>query len=41
LVLGKTHALGQDETETIEECGLGGVWLGDATQAEVALRCGG
>ena len=34
------HALGQDDTEAIEECGLGGVGLGDAAQANLAVGCG-
>ncbi len=34
------HALGQDDTESIEECGLCGVRLGDAAQANLAVRRG-
>src|SRR5712691_10236695 len=34
------HALGQDDAEAVEECGLGGVWLGHAAQADLAVRCG-
>ena len=40
LVLGKAHALGQDDSEAIEECGLGCVGLTDASQADLAVRRG-
>ena len=40
LAIFEAHALGQDYTEAIEECGLGGVWLGDAAQPDLAVRRG-
>ena len=40
LVFWEAHALGQDDAEAVEERGLGGVGLGDATQADLAVRCG-
>ena len=36
LVFGDAHALGQDDAEAVEECGLGLVRLGDASQAVLA-----
>jgi hypothetical protein len=36
----QTHALWQDDAQTIDECGLGGVRLGDAAQVKVAVCCG-
>ena len=38
---GQAHALGQDDAEAIKERGLGGVGLGDAAQADIAVRLGG
>ena len=40
LPLGEAHALWQGDAETIEESGLGGVWLGDSTQANLPVLCG-
>ena len=40
LVLGEAHALGQDDTEAVEQSGLGGIWLGHAAQTNLAVRCG-
>jgi hypothetical protein len=37
LVFGEAHALWQDDGETVEECGLDGIGLGDAAQADLAL----
>ena len=39
-MLGEAHALGQDDTKTIEKRGLGRVWLGHAAQTNLAVRCG-
>src|SRR6202045_2861328 len=39
-MLGEAHSLWQDDTETIEESGLCRVWLGHATQTNLAMRCG-
>ena len=36
-----THALGQNDAEAVEECGLSGVWLGDAPQTDLSVSCGG
>ena len=36
----EAHALGQDDAEAIEQSGLGGVGLGDAAQADLAVGCG-
>ena len=36
----EAHALGQHDAEAIEKRGLGGVGLGDATQADLAVCCG-
>ena len=40
LVIWNAHALGQADAEAVEERGLGGVGLGDATQSDLAVRCG-
>jgi hypothetical protein len=39
-VFGKAHALWQDDAETIKECGLGGIGVSDAAQADPSLCCG-
>ena len=36
----EAHAFGQDDAEAVEEGGLGGVGLGDATQSDLAVRRG-
>ena len=36
----KAHALGQDDAEAVEQCGLSGIGLGDAAQADLAVGCG-
>jgi hypothetical protein len=36
----KTHALGEDDAESVENRRLGGVGLGDATQSDLAVCCG-
>jgi hypothetical protein len=35
--LGEAHAFRQDHAEAVQECGLSGVGLGDATQADLAV----
>ena len=40
ILLGQAHALWQRDAEAIEESGLGWVWLGYATQANLSVRCG-
>jgi len=37
LVFGKAHALGQSDTEPVEQRGLGGIGLGDATQPDLTM----
>lgn len=39
LVFGEAHTLWQDDAEAVEESGLCGIGLGDATQADLAV-CG-
>lgn len=39
-MFGEADALGQDDAEAIEESGLSAVWLCDAAQANLAVRCG-
>jgi hypothetical protein len=39
-VFGEAHALWQDDAEAVEERGLSGIGLGDASQANLAVRCG-
>ncbi len=36
----EAHAVWQDDAKAIEECGLCGVWLGDAAQTNRAVHCG-
>ena len=40
LAFGEAHSFGQDDAETIKECGLSRIGLGDATQADLAVGCG-
>ena len=40
-MFGETHAFGQNDAEAVEECGLSGVWLGDAPQTDLAVSCSG
>ena len=40
LVIGRAHALGQDDAEAVEKRRLGGVGLGDAAQSDLPVRCG-
>jgi hypothetical protein len=40
LVVGETHAPGQDDAQAVEKRGLGGIGLRDATQAKLAMCCG-
>jgi hypothetical protein len=40
LMLGQAHAFGQIDAEAVEERRLGGVGLGDASQADLAVRRG-
>jgi len=40
VLLGEAHALWHGDAETLEESGLCRVWLGDAAQANLAMRCG-
>jgi hypothetical protein len=35
--VGAAHALGQDDAEAVEKGGLGGIGLGDAAQADIAM----
>ena len=37
LVFGEAHSFRQDDAETVEKCGLSGIGLGDATQADLAV----
>jgi len=39
-VVGEAHALGQDDTEPSEKCGLSGVWLSDAAQTNLTVGFG-
>ena len=39
-VFGETHALGQDDAEAVEKCGLSGIGLGDAAKTNLPVRCG-
>ena len=39
ILLGEAHALWQHDAETIEESGLGWVWLVYAAQANLSVRC--
>jgi hypothetical protein len=39
-VLFDAHSFRQDDAETVEKCGLSGIGLGHATQADAAMRCG-
>jgi hypothetical protein len=34
-VFGKAHAFWEGNAETVDECGLGGIWLGDTTQPDL------
>ena len=36
-MFGEAHALWQDDAEAIEECGLGGIGLGDAAQPDLIV----
>ena len=38
--LAQAHAFGQDDAEAVKQRGLGGVWLGDAAQADLAVAGG-
>src|ERR1700732_1342678 len=40
LVFGDAHALGHDDAEAVEECGLVGIGLGDTSQADLAVGGG-
>jgi hypothetical protein len=39
-VFGEAHSLWQDDAEAVEECGLGGIGLGDAAQADLTMGGG-
>jgi hypothetical protein len=39
-VFGEAHSFRQDDAETVEKCGLSGVGLGHATQADPAMGRG-
>jgi hypothetical protein len=38
-VLGKAHALGQDDAQAIEKSGLSGIGFGHAAQTHLSVRC--
>ena len=38
-MLGAMHTFGQNDAEAVEECGLGGIGLSDAAQADLAVGC--